>query len=60
MFITPSELKSAAAKCGFNIVSIRGMVMSPKFCKNPISSWELSESDIDVNYIVHAIKIRDV
>ena len=61
-FIIPDELKRALSAAGCDITSAMGLVVSPKFSLNrglAFTKWGLSLSDLDVNYIVHAIKRSD-
>lgn len=43
------------------VVSTKGLVLAPpnpfKCLSKGIFQWKLSDTDIDVNYIVHAVKI---
>lgn len=66
-FITPEELQVMIEKtdqhAGFRtkVVLHRGLVLSPSLSRglSPSSSdsWVLSETDTDVNYISHAIRM---
>ena len=65
-FITPAELKDALVSCDLEQISIKGLI--PTVVESDIKgvtnillsqnsllkSWSLSDSDIDVNYIIHA------
>jgi len=54
-----SNSSGTNAVCSVRVDCMSGLVMSPQ---NPFSGvrtaldWELSDKDLDVNYIVHAVK----
>lgn len=54
-----SSSSGSNAVCSVRVDRMKGLVMNPQ---NPFSGvrtpldWKLSESDLDINYIVHVLK----
>ena len=65
-FISVDELKAHLDRCGFSILKTNGIVLDDLppalglklLCSSAGLNWNLSESDFDVNYIVHASRLR--
>eukprot|EP01031_Cornospumella_fuschlensis_P029563 gene29563-35682_t len=67
-YITPTEMRTYLEGAGCDVVNMQGMVpdidlMTLAWECSPsavVKRWRLSEKDLDVNYIVHAVrKIQD-
>ena len=58
-FITPEELERmvSVAESKMQVVEKKGLIPSPSLCASGRWSWRLSDSDLDVNYILRAIKL---
>ena len=64
-FITVDELHSHLNRCGFSISKTNGIVLDDfppalgvkLLCNSASLNWRLTESDYDVNYIVHASRL---
>ncbi len=63
-FITPDELQGMIETDPENpakVVSTKGLVLAPpnpfKCLSKGLFQWKISDTDIDVNYIVHAVKL---
>lgn len=58
-FLTPDELKIMieSGGNGAKVVLNKGLVLQPSIGKGGAClTWQLSSSDLDVNYITHAVK----
>jgi len=56
-FITPQELTSMISTIG-RVEKINGIVLDPPTnCFDLSAKWSLAEKDLDVNYILHAVKL---
>ncbi|RYH13037.1 3-demethylubiquinone-9 3-O-methyltransferase [archaeon] len=67
-YITPSELRAYLDGVGCDVVSVQGMVLDIDVMRlvwdcSPsalVKRWKLSDKDMEVNYILHAVrKIQD-
>jgi ubiquinone biosynthesis O-methyltransferase len=62
-FITPEELSvMVQSSADMSVIQTRGMILDHKALLPPAKrmSWKLSDSDLDVNYILHAAKLPQI
>ena len=65
-FVTPKELEDSLRRCGFSVLRKTGLVLADAppvlglkmLCNDVNFNWRLSDSDLDVNYIIHASRLR--
>lgn len=63
-FISPEELQILVEKdLHAKVVSKKGLVVSPiikavNLLRGSSVEWSLSDHDLDINYIIHAVKVK--
>ena len=57
-FVTPEEADEALAAVGLEVQDVSGILFRPSLSSELGLDFALDDSDIDVNYILHATKVN--